>query len=67
MFPRWREYFEDPLNAVKVLTRDTQEVIRLGEVFTAREMATAVKGIKSGNAAFEDEIRTKMLKALTGE
>ena len=30
-------------------------------------MATAIKGIKSGKAAGEDEIRPEMLKALTGE
>ena len=37
------------------------------EVFTAAEAATAIKEIKSGKAAGEDEIRLKMLKALTGE
>ena len=30
-------------------------------------MATAIKGIKSGKAAGEDEIRPEMLKVLTGE
>ena len=30
-------------------------------------MATAIKGIKSGKAAGEDEIRPEMLKALTGK
>ena len=30
-------------------------------------MAAAIKGIKSGKAAGEDEIRLEMLKALTGE
>ena len=34
------------------------------EVFTIAEMPTAIKGIKSGKAAGEDEIRPKMLKAL---
>ena len=37
------------------------------EVFTAAEVATAIKRIKSGKAAGEDEIRPEMLKALTGE
>ena len=30
-------------------------------------METAIKGIKSGKAAGKDEIRSEMLKALTGE
>ena len=66
---RWREYFEDLLNPVKTSIRDTHEVTHLGEeeVFTAAEVATAIKGIESGKAAGEDEIKPKMLKALTGE
>ena len=36
-------------------------------MFTAAKVATAIKGIKSGKAAGEDEIRPKMLKALTKE
>ena len=68
-FHGWREYFEDLLNPVKASTRDTHEVAHLGEdeVFTAAEVATVIKGIKSGKAAGEDEIRPEMLKALTGE
>ena len=66
---RWREYFEDLLNPVKASTRDTHKVTLLGEeeVFTAAEVAMAIKGINSGKAAGEDEIRPEMLKALTGE
>ena len=66
---RWREYFEDLLNPVRASTRDTHKVTHLGEeeVFTAAEQATATKGINSGKAADEDEIRPEMLKVLTGE
>ena len=49
------------MNSVKAATLDTQEVMHLGEekVFTAAEMATAIKRIKSGKAAGEDEIRPR--------
>ena len=57
------------MNPVKASTRDTLEVTNLGEdeVFTAAEVATAIKGVTSGKAAGEDKIRPEMLKALTGE
>ena len=47
----------------------THKVTHLGEdeVFTAAEVATAIKEIKSGKVAGEDEIRPEMLIALTGE
>ena len=66
---RWREYFEDLLNPVKASTGDTQEGTHLGEevVFTAAEVPTAIKGMKSGKAAGKDKIRLEMLKALTRE
>ena len=41
--------------------------LRENIVFTAAEVATAIEGIKSGKAAGENEIRPKMLKALTRE
>ena len=35
---RWKEYFEDLLNPVKALTRDTHEVTHLGETkFSLRQ------------------------------
>ena len=56
---RWREYFKDLLNPVNASTRDTHEVTHLveEEVFTAAEVATAIKGVKSGKAAGKYEIR----------
>ena len=64
-----KEKLEDLLNPEKASTHDTQEVIHLGEeeVFTAAKVDTAIKGINSGKAAGEDEIRPEMLKALTKE
>ena len=51
------------------MSRDRHKVTHLGEeeVFTAAEVATAIKGIKSGKPAGEDEIKPEMLQALTGE
>ena len=42
---RWIEYFENLLNPVKTSTCDTPEMTHLGkeEVFTAAEMAMAIK------------------------
>ena len=37
------------------------------EVFTAAEVTTVIKGMKSGKSAGQDEIRPEMVKALTGE
>ena len=57
------------MNPVKASTRNTHEVTHLGEeeVFTAAEVATAINGIKSGKNVGENEIRSEMLKAQTGE
>ena len=51
------------------MTSDTHEVTHLEEkeLFTAANVVTTIKGIKSRKAAGEDEIRLAMLKALTGE
>ena len=48
-----RAYFEDVLNPVKASTDDAQDVMHLSEekVFTAAEVAMAIKGIKSGKTA----------------
>ena len=56
-------------NSAYATARDTLDVTHLvkEEVFTAAKVATAIKGIKSGKAAGEDEIRPEMLKALTRE
>jgi len=65
----WREYFEDLLNPVKATKDDTYEQICFGEeeVFTGREITTAIDRLKSGKAAVEVEIRPEMLKALNSE
>ena len=53
----------------KKKTSDTQELTHLGEeeVFTRAEVTMAIKRIKFGKAAGENEIRPEMLEALTGE
>ena len=63
---RWIEYFDDLLNPVKAIPTDTCNTIdfRKEEVFTLTEMAVAIRGLKTGKAAGEDEIRPEMLKAL---
>ena len=57
------------MSLVQALTRDTEGMIQFGEeeVFTPAEVATAIKGMKFGKTAGEDEIRPEILKALTGE
>ena len=69
ILPRWWEHFKDLVDPVKTSTNNPQKVIHVGEeeVFTAAEVATVIKEIKSGEAAGEDEIRPEMLKALNGE
>ena len=65
---RWREHFEDLLNQARATPTDTCDTIDFGkeEVFTLTEVAAAIRGLKSGKAASEDEIRPKMLKTLNG-
>ena len=57
------------MNPVKATPTDTCDTIDCGKVeaFTLTEVATAMRGMKSGKAAGENEIRPEMLKALTGE
>ena len=61
---RLRKHFENFLNSLSASTCDTQEVMHLEEkeVFSTTEVATAIKGIKSGKTAGKDEIRPEMLK-----
>ena len=57
------------MNPVKASTRVTHDVTYLREekIFTAAEVATAIRGLKYRKAVDEDETRSEMLKALTGE
>ena len=63
---RWREFFENLSNPVKITPTDTYNTIdfRKEEVFTLTEVAAAIQGLKFGKAAGEDELRPEMLKAL---
>ena len=65
----WRDCFEDLLNPARVTPTDTYNTIDFGkeEVFTSTEVAAAIRGLKSGKAAVEDEIRPEMFKAFNGE
>ena len=66
---RWREYFEDLLNPIRVTPTDTCNTIDFGkeEVFTSTKVAVVIRGLKSGKSAGEDEIQPEMLKALNVE
>ena len=65
----WREYFENLLNPIRAASTDTCNAIYFGkeEIFTLTEVAAAIRGLKFGKAAGEDEIRSEMLKALNEE
>ena len=56
----------NPLRATTTGTCDTMD-FRKEEVFTLTEVTAAIRGLKSGKAAGEDEIPAEMLKALNGE
>ena len=58
--------FKNPAYAIARDTHDVTDLVE-EEVFTAAEVATAIKGINSGKAAGEDEIRPEMFKAQTRE
>ena len=65
---RWIAFFEDLLNPVKATPTDTCNTIEFGkEVFPLTERAAAIRQLKSGEAAGEDEIQPEILKALNGE
>ena len=63
---RWKEYLEDLLNLIRATTTNLCDTIDFGkeEVFTLLEVAAAIRGLKSGKAAGQDEIRSEMLMAL---
>ena len=65
----WREYFEDLLNPVRTTLTGTCDTINFGkqEVFTLTVVVAAIRELRSGKAAGEDEIRPEMLKALNRE
>ena len=66
---RLRKYFEDLLNPIRETPTNTCDTIDFGkeEVFTLTKVAAAIRRLKPGKAADEDEIRPKLLKALNGE
>ena len=57
------------LNPVSATHTDTCVTIDFGkdEVFKSEKVAAVMRRLKSGNAAGQDEIPPKMLKALNGE
>ena len=65
---RWGEYFKDLLNPVTVTSTEAHEVHLGAESshggISEAEVSSAIKLLKSGKAAGDDEIRPEMLKAL---
>ena len=66
---RWKEYCKDLLNPGRAKPTDTCETIDFMQekLFTFTEVAAVTRGLKSGKAAGENEIKPEMLKALNGE
>ena len=57
------------MNTLRATPTDACDTIDFGkeEVFTLTEVAAAIRGLKSGKTADEDEIRPKLLKVSNGE
>ena len=61
----WREYHRDLLNPVTVRHLKTSEGQIGKEIYlTKTELSTAIKSLRAGKAAGEDDFRLEMLKAM---
>ena len=65
---RWRNNFEDLSNPVRATPTVTYDTIDFGkEVFILKEVAAAIRRLKSGKAAGENEIQPKMFESIERE